>query len=98
MKREWVISIREQCRRQGVAFFFKQWGGVRKAKNGRLLDGRTYDEYPLRVLKPVPERAYCIAWAVEFGKSLFVARSFEGHQRAIRDERNGKSYEPGIVV
>ncbi len=49
MKREWVVSIRKQCRAQGVAFFFKQWGGVRKAKNGRLLDGRTYDEYPERV-------------------------------------------------
>jgi len=53
MKREWVISIRRQCREQRVPFFFKQWGGVRKAKNGRLLDGRTYDEYPERVLRPV---------------------------------------------
>jgi protein gp37 len=31
MRREWVISIRRQCREKGVAFFFKQWGGVRKA-------------------------------------------------------------------
>ena len=67
MKREWVVSIRKQCRDQRVPFFFKQWGGVRKAKNGRLLDGRTYDEYPERVLKPVPERADCLAWAEEFG-------------------------------
>jgi protein gp37 len=51
MKREWVVSIRKQCRMQGVPFFFKQWGGARKAKNGRLLDGRTYDEYPERVLR-----------------------------------------------
>jgi len=70
MKREWVISIRRQCREQRVPFFFKQWGGVRKAKNGRLLDGRTYDEYPERVLRPVPDRADCLAWAAEFGKSL----------------------------
>ena len=70
MKREWVVSIRRQCREQRVPFFFKQWGGVRKAKNGRLLDGRTYDEYPRRVLKPVPERADCLAWAEQFGKSL----------------------------
>ena len=68
MKREWVVSIRRQCRMQGVPFFFKQWGGVRKAKAGRLLDGRTYDEYPDRILKPVPERADCLAWAAEFGK------------------------------
>jgi protein gp37 len=48
MKKEWVISIRERCQRAGVPFFFKQWGGVRKANAGRMLDGRTYDEYPAR--------------------------------------------------
>jgi protein gp37 len=42
----WVRRIRRQCRAFGVPFFFKQWGGVRKSKSGRLLDGRTYDEYP----------------------------------------------------
>ncbi|HTT24548.1 MAG TPA: phage Gp37/Gp68 family protein [Candidatus Sulfotelmatobacter sp.] len=47
MQREWVISVRRQCRKQSVPFFFKQWGGVRKSKNGRTLDGRTYDEMPL---------------------------------------------------
>jgi protein gp37 len=46
MRKEWVISVRNQCRKYRVPFFFKQWGGVRKAKNGRLLDDRTYDEYP----------------------------------------------------
>jgi protein gp37 len=43
---EWVRNIRAQCKVQDVAFFFKQWGGVRKANTGRKLDGRTYDEYP----------------------------------------------------
>lgn len=46
MKRDWVISIRRQCRQQNVPFFFKQWGGVRKSQAGRTLDGRTYDEMP----------------------------------------------------
>jgi protein gp37 len=46
MKREWVIEIRRQCRSAGVAFFFKQWGGVNKKRAGRALDGRTYDEFP----------------------------------------------------
>lgn len=46
MKIEWVDSIYRQCRRAGAAFFFKQWGGVVKAKTGRELHGRTYDEYP----------------------------------------------------
>lgn len=46
MKKEWVMEIKELCEKQGVAFFFKQWGGTNKKKTGRLLDGRTYDEYP----------------------------------------------------
>jgi len=49
MKPEWVRSIREQCVRSKVAFFFKQWGGVRKSETGRSLDGRTYNEFPDRV-------------------------------------------------
>ena len=43
---DWVRSIRDQCQDQGVAFFFKQWGGVRKKENGRELDGRAWDEMP----------------------------------------------------
>jgi len=46
MKREWVTEIRAKCRRDSVPFFFKQWGGVRKHRAGRSLDGRTWDEYP----------------------------------------------------
>ncbi|MDI3328846.1 MAG: phage Gp37/Gp68 family protein [Alicyclobacillaceae bacterium] len=46
MKKEWVESIRDQCIKQQVAFFFKQWGGVQKHRTGRILDGRTWDEYP----------------------------------------------------
>ncbi len=46
MKREWVDSILRQCREAEVAFFFKQWGGVRKDLTGRKLHGRTYDEMP----------------------------------------------------
>ena len=43
----WVKDIRDQCVEAGVAFFFKQWGGARKKKTGRMLDGRTWNEYPL---------------------------------------------------
>ena len=42
----WVLKIREQCEAAGVPFFFKQWGGVRKAEAIRLLEGRTHDEMP----------------------------------------------------
>ncbi|HBW38309.1 DUF5131 family protein [Desulfosporosinus sp. BICA1-9] len=46
MEEEWVISLRDNAKETGVPFFFKQWGGTNKKKNGRLLEGRTYDEYP----------------------------------------------------
>jgi len=46
MRVDWVRSIFRQCRRAGTAFFFKQWGGVRKDLTGRQLRGRTYDEMP----------------------------------------------------
>jgi protein gp37 len=47
MNESWVWDIRQQCADQGVAFFFKQWGGVNKKKTGRELGGRTYDEMPM---------------------------------------------------
>jgi len=46
MDEEWVIDIRDQCVAAGVAFFFKQWGGVFKSRTGRELQGRTWDEMP----------------------------------------------------
>jgi protein gp37 len=52
---EWVSNILEQCQAAGVPFFFKQWGGVQKKRTGRLLNGRTYDEFPLVKRSPFPE-------------------------------------------
>jgi protein gp37 len=46
MEASWALSVRDQCLRAGVPFFFKQWGGVNKKRAGRLLDGRTWDEMP----------------------------------------------------
>lgn len=46
MKEEWVLSIQSKCQKEGVPFFFKQWGGVNKKKAGRLLQGRTWDQLP----------------------------------------------------
>ncbi|MBI3413824.1 MAG: DUF5131 family protein [Verrucomicrobia bacterium] len=54
MKAEWVRSIRGQCTQVGVAFFFKQWGGVRKSETGCELDGKTYSEFPARNPIEVP--------------------------------------------
>ena len=61
MEKEWVVSLREQCARANVPFFFKQWGGVRKSKTGRELDGKTYDSLPGRVELPVLENAQRLA-------------------------------------
>ena len=47
MKEEWVRTIHAACRAARVPFFFKQWGGVRKHRTGRELDGRTFDEMPI---------------------------------------------------
>lgn len=51
MKPAWVEEIKDLCEDAGAAFFFKQWGGVNKAKTGRELHGRTWDEMPERVFQ-----------------------------------------------
>jgi protein gp37 len=48
MNPSWVVSVRDQCQRAGIPFFFKQWGGVNKKKAGRMLDDRTWNEMPSR--------------------------------------------------
>ena len=49
MREEWVEEIEASCRKAKVAFFFKQWGGVRKHRTGRHLHGQIYDEMPQRL-------------------------------------------------
>jgi protein gp37 len=46
MNPDWARELRDQCLAQGVAFFFKQWGGLNPKSGGRLLDGETWDDYP----------------------------------------------------
>jgi len=46
MKKEWILPIRDECIRQEISFFFKQWGGVNKKKRGRLLGGITWGQFP----------------------------------------------------
>ena len=48
MEEDWVRVIRDTCILQQVPFFFKQWGGKNKKKAGRILDGKTYDEMPVK--------------------------------------------------
>lgn len=44
---DWARGLREACKRQGVAFFWKQWGGHTPKSGGRILDGREWNEYPV---------------------------------------------------
>jgi protein gp37 len=53
MEKEWVLEIREQCVSAHVPFFFKQWGGARKKKTGRTLEGRTWDQMPSKAVYPL---------------------------------------------
>jgi protein gp37 len=46
MRKDWVRDIRNQCVKAGVAFFFKQWGGLRPKSGGRDLDGREWNDFP----------------------------------------------------
>ncbi|MFZ0820967.1 MAG: phage Gp37/Gp68 family protein [Candidatus Acidiferrales bacterium] len=69
MKKEWVISVRDQCHNDRVPFFFKQWGGVRKKQTGRKLDGKTYDGFPERVQNPIltPDECNSLAARISSG-------------------------------
>lgn len=56
MKEDWVLSIKEQSKKQGIAFFFKQWGTWgpdlikrNKKKNGKLLNGEIIQEMPVQI-------------------------------------------------
>ncbi|HEV1993372.1 MAG TPA: phage Gp37/Gp68 family protein [Candidatus Acidoferrum sp.] len=73
MKKEWALPLRDQCKRSGVPFFFKQWGGVHKAKAGRRLEGRTYDEFPSRVRHPILSAEDC-----KYAASEIEARLYSG--------------------
>lgn len=54
---DWFRALRDECHANGVAFFFKQWGGRTPKAGGRILDGRTWDEYPLVTARTGPREA-----------------------------------------
>jgi protein gp37 len=51
MRPEWVTDIRDQCLAEGIPFFFKQWGGVNKKTNGRVLENRIWSDTPETILR-----------------------------------------------
>lgn len=69
MEEKWVLNILRQCKDAGVAFFFKQWGGVRKSKTGRILNGTTYDEMPTRHNAKPPTKEVRMRLAQRFDPS-----------------------------
>jgi protein gp37 len=77
MKKEWVVSIRDQCKASKVPFFFKQWGGVHKGRTGRKLEGKTYDGFPQRVEHPVMPAETRLRTASEI-ESFFKPDTFVG--------------------
>lgn len=56
---EWIEEIQIACHQQDVPFFFKQWGGTQKGKTGRMLGGRTWDEYPARTPFLFKDASFC---------------------------------------
>jgi protein gp37 len=66
MQADWVRSIQQQCAKAEVPFFFKQWGGVRKSKAGRSLDGKTFDAMPAVPVRDVPLAAHRKSLAAQF--------------------------------
>jgi protein gp37 len=68
MDKSWVLSLLRQCEAARVPFFFKQWGGVRKSKTGRTLNGRTYDEMPQRPYVASPPQHERLAFIQELAE------------------------------
>ncbi len=50
MHKEWVLTIKENCKYRDIPFFFKQWGGVNKKKTGRVLEGKIWDDMPMTLV------------------------------------------------
>lgn len=71
MEESWVQSILKQCEEQNVPMHFKQWGGVRKKKAGRVLNGRTYDNFPEFKFKSKPTKSELKQIKINLEKQFF---------------------------
>ena len=91
MKKAWVTSLKDQCRRGQVPFFFKQWGGFQKSRAGRNLDGRTYGELPPRLERIPPSEARRIS-LLEGAEGL--AGAWAHQERGLRMGANDISATP----
>ncbi len=86
--KQWVQKIRDRCVKYQVPFFFKQWGGVQKSKNGRVLDGRTWDELPIkygRALRGNKKNSPQVT-VIGLSERERVAKRGKGHRLAVLDK------------
>jgi protein gp37 len=94
MAAPWVASIRDRCAAARVPFFFKQWGGVQKKRNGRMLGGRTYDEMPTRSSAPIPDAEARRVLGARFD---VIARGFSPDPIPLRPPRMAPATESASV-
>lgn len=95
MDESWVTSIMDQCRSANIAFFFKQWGGVQKKRNGRMLRGRTHDQMPPRSKTAVAHADERRALKDRFDE---MARAFAAEPIPLRPIRKTVILEQTAVV
>jgi protein gp37 len=74
MHQEWVLRLRDRCAAASIPFFFKQWGGVRKSKTGRAIDGNSYDAQPPKSSVPIPSRSVRVRTADELRIAMELPR------------------------
>lgn len=91
VERGWVVSVRDQCRRAGIPFFFKQWGGFPKGKLGRKLDGRTYDDSPPRDRVRLPADGERLAHIAECDRAALKWRTRLGPVRDLEGAMPGSA-------
>ena len=83
MAEEWALEIRDHCKKDGVAFFFKQWGGIRPKSGGRKLKGREWNEYP----------------RIEQQREPTAAKRSGIHERLYRSRANqGQAFHPARLL
>ena len=73
LSKDWVIPIRNQCKKASVPFFFKQWGGIKKKILGRELEGRTYNEFPATSKRKAPGLSQREKFIIEAERALALS-------------------------
>lgn len=85
LRANWVRNIRDQCIRDRVAFHFKQWGGINKKQTGRILDGRTWDEFPTEKMSRYTQPSNRVLQTIDSFGTCHAAAEFNGIALQHRD-------------